>query len=293
MKNKQAILIIAHNNIWTLKKMIEILDSQYFDIFIHIDKKSTIDFSKELAGFCKKSKLYIYKEIDTKWADYSLVETELFLLQKSIKNGPYDYYHLLSGVDFPLKSAKEIYLFFDKNHGKEFVHFQNNKIEASSLKRLKYYYAFIKYNRKSIMLRIFEKISIMLQKLTFVNRIRNSKLEFKVGSQWFSITNDFANYLLRQKELIEHTFKHTFAPDELFVQTILYNSKYINNLYYKTFDDNYDACMRVIDWKRGNPYTFTKDDYHMLIESNRMFARKFDENQDCEIIEKIYNSIKK
>lgn len=41
-RKKQAILILAHRNTLALKSTIELLDSQYFDFFLHIDKKSRI-----------------------------------------------------------------------------------------------------------------------------------------------------------------------------------------------------------------------------------------------------------
>lgn len=37
---KHAFLIIAHNNWGQLKKLIECLDSQTHDIFVHVDKKA-------------------------------------------------------------------------------------------------------------------------------------------------------------------------------------------------------------------------------------------------------------
>lgn len=47
------------------------------------------------------------------------------------------------------------------------------------------------------------------------------------------------------------------------------------------------SSMRCIDWERGTPYTYTLDDYKMLMASDKLFARKFDENTDFQICEKI------
>ena len=33
--------------------------------------------------------------------------------------------------------------------------------------------------------------------------------------------------------------------------------------------------MRLIDWRRGNPYVWRDEDYDELIHSDRIFARKF------------------
>ena len=49
---------------------------------------------------------------------------------------------------------------------------------------------------------------------------------------------------------------------------------------------------RYIRWDGNVPHVFTKDDYSDLIKSNMMFARKFDERIDKEIIILLYNRLK-
>ena len=52
--------------------------------------------------------------------------------------------------------------------------------------------------------------------------------------------------------------------------------------------------MRLVDWKRGangSPYTFRIEDYLMLIHSHALFARKFSESIDKEIIDKIIDYV--
>lgn len=50
------------------------------------------------------------------------------------------------------------------------------------------------------------------------------------------------------------------------------------------------ACVRLIDWKRGNPYVFRKDDFEMIRSSPAMFARKFSLDVDSDIVDMILNS---
>ena len=50
--------------------------------------------------------------------------------------------------------------------------------------------------------------------------------------------------------------------------------------------------LRLIDWCRGKPYTFTSDDYSQLVESDRLFARKFDENVNLNIVEMLLEHVK-
>lgn len=281
--NKQAILIMAHDNLWTLKKLIKTLDCKYFDLYIHLDLKSFIT-DNDLKNICEISKIKVFKKIDIRWAHYSQIECELLLLNEAMKNGHYSYYHLISGADIPIKGNKELYYFFEKNK-KEFIHFESKTLP---LKKKTYYYMYnlnMKNYRKNYFNKMLNKICLFIQKIFFI-RI-NKKIDFHTGANWFSITNDCARFILSKKNEIKKIYKYSRSGDESFLQTMVYNSKYINNLYNSNFDDNYDSCKRYIDWNRGNPYVFKKNDYNELLNSSCFFARKFDEKIDKEIIEKI------
>ncbi|OUN48430.1 hypothetical protein B5G19_09265 [Enterococcus cecorum] len=95
-------------------------------------------------------------------------------------------------------------------------------------------------------------------------------------------------------EKIENTFKYTNCADELFIQTIAYNCGFLDKIYTSSTGDF--SNLRYIDWQRGtngNPYTFR---YIDKIELNRqinkyLFARKFNEKIDKNIIEYITSTI--
>ena len=58
------------------------------------------------------------------------------------------------------------------------------------------------------------------------------------------------------------------------------------------FKENIENCKRLIDWNRGAPYVFRSDDKERLLTSNDLFARKFDEQIDDQIVYKIYMRLK-
>jgi len=65
------------------------------------------------------------------------------------------------------------------------------------------------------------------------------------------------------------------------------NSEFRGNLYDQSLSDNYLACMRFIDWKRGTPYVFHLSDYDDLINSPYLYGRKFDLTVDSVIVDKL------
>lgn len=289
MNDKHAYLIMAHNQFELLKILIKSLDFYKNDIFLHIDEKAgTIDY-EQFYKCVKESKLYILnKRLNVMWGTYSQIKCEMLLLEYAFKND-YKYYHLISGVDMPLKKQKEIYAFFEENYGKEFIHFEKEIIDKDAYWRMAKFHIFTGKNQ-NFLKKIINKFFIKFQ--IGVDRVKKNNLKIQKGSNWFSITDKLARYIIENKKFIEKNFKYTRCTDEMFIQTIVQNSTFLKNITENNFCDNYENIMYCIDWKRGNPYEFKTEDFELLVNSNMLFARKFNWNKDKEIIEKLYNHVK-
>lgn len=300
---KHAYLIIAHSNWKQLILLLQLLDDDLNDIYIHIDKKVKNFPEEEVISAVKKSKIRIFQEYKVYWGSFELVQTELLLFKEAHKF-KYDYYHLLSGADLPIKSQKYIHDFFEKNAGCEFVHFDTDKRleNDNEIKRRTKLYHFFQNYRRRFKFKIVNSVFTLLERVLLVFQIllnidRNKKhpnLIIKYGSQWVSITDDLVSYILDNESLIYDVFHCTNCSDELFIQTLVYNSNFKNNLYNKNFDNSVISNMRLIDWNRGNngnPYIWKSTDLNEIIESPCLFARKFNLNVDNNIINVIKKNI--
>ncbi len=296
--SKHAYLIMAHNEFDILEKQLKLLDDKNNDIYLHIDKKVK-DFDFEyFKQLVKKAKLIFTKRTDVRWSCYSQIACELLLLKEATKD-KHKYYHLISGIDLPIKSQKEIHNFFNKTN-KEFIHYrvhnpENGAISKERLERVNYYHCFFKNARsnnkfKKKMSQKLHSIFLKVQKKLKINRVKDPTY-FRDGANWFSITHDLALYVIENENNIKKTYKHTYCADEVFLQTLVYHSKFYKNLY-SYDDDDYDSNKRLIDWQRGNPYIFKNKDYTEIINSNRFFARKFSSKVDKKIINKIYEKVR-
>lgn len=291
---KHAYLIIAHKNLNQVQRLINALDSSYNDIYIHVDIKYKEKWQiKSLTSI--NSELFVFSEIDVKWGDYSIVECEMLLLKAAIKNN-YSYYHLLSGEDFPIKKIDYIYSFFEKSQ-KEFVHFTNNVMSKDDYDRVKYRHFFTKKFRSSkykIINSFYLKLDSFFTTLQKIFRFQRKLYfnEYQKGSQWFSITSSFANYIVENEKIIHEAFKNTLIPDELFIQTIIINSDWKERIYnYIDFNTPIQNS-RYIDWIRGNPYIFCNEDYDELMNTECCFGRKFSINTEDELVDKMEQYIK-
>ena len=72
--------------------------------------------------------------------------------------------------------------------------------------------------------------------------------------------------------------------DEIWKQTIIYNELGLPSFY--DLSSPFKGCMRLIDWKRGNPYSFTINDFKEIINSDRLFCRKINDVDLAHMLEK-------
>jgi len=288
-----AYLILAHKNWDQLRMLVELLDDKRNDLFIHIDKKSRFkgENRQELIDAVCYSKIVFVERIPIFWGDYSIVEAELKLLKAAVK-GSYKYYHLISGMDLPIKTQDEIHAFFSQYEGLEFIHFSDDTWTMKTKSRVKYYWLlqenYSRYRGNSFQFKLL-RILVKMQKLLGINRCRNYSP--RTGSQWFSITRALAEKLCDNEDIIKERFSKTFCPDEWMIQTMAAELGFEQRCYCPQPAGSQEANVRLVDWKRGDPYTFLLSDYDELLESECRFARKFDETVDAEIIKKLYNNL--
>jgi len=276
---KHAYLILAHKDDSCFRTLLQMLDDKRNDIFIHMDLKCHPYNIEEVTKCVKYSHLYHVQRLDIAWGGWKMIEAELALLKKAVLTRNYQYYHLISGQDLPIKSQNFIHNFFDKNNGKEYVRFNSPDFRYSD--RVQIFHLFQeKLGRKKNM--FLNRIFIEIQKMIGIKR--NKGISFFKGTQWFSITNGFAKYVVDEEKWIKHIFKFTYCCDEVFLQTLLMRSPFKDNRYWLPMDNDTHAIMRLIDWNRGTPYVFKISDKDEIMSSEMLFCRKFDSVIDSDII---------
>ena len=276
---KHAFLIIAHNEWPLLKLLLSMLDDSRNDLYLHIDRRAE-GLREQVERYRpEQSRLFLHPcPIKTRWGNYSQVETELLLFEQAYRNGPYLYYHLLSGTDLPLKPPSYIHHFFELHQGQEFLgFFQGAQHEADIRKKMSLFYLLNhhKKEKKGIVHPVCSMArNVMIGSQKAVRFRRSLHFECKKGSNWVSITHDACAYLLSQKDSkMLKRFRYTLCPDELFLHTLLWNSPFRERIF--DTSDLQRGSMRKIDWERGKPYTWQEQDLEELLASDLLFARTF------------------
>lgn len=290
---RHAYCIIAHNNPKQFYNLLGLLADERNDIYVHIDKKSDIyQFTAPFSDLNYPKNLhvfFIHNRVNVYWGHYSLIVCELNLL-KAVSESPkkYDYVHLISGVDLPLKHQDEIHDFFDKHQGLEFIDFSTDDFNMKALKlNTEYPYYFGSYlSRHDWFAKIIGRNLFRIQRLVVKTLNIKSKYDVELykGSNWFSITGNLAQWITAHRKIIIRTLKHTWCPDELMLQTFVMASPYKNNI-------SSMGNLRAIDWTRGTPYVWRTGDFDELMKSHALFARKFSFTDFPEIIQQITNKL--
>ena len=278
---KICYLVLAHNNFKHLDRLIEALKDADSSFYIHLDKKVRGDYSPHT-----KNVKIIPEHFDINWGGFSMIEATLALMKNGVHGVPHaDYYILISGVDYPIRSKTFLYNLLEKK--KEYIDIAPVPVPYKPVERYEYYYFdFKRRNAKLYNPLLFTEI--LLKKLSIK---RTPPFKVYAGTQWFALTSHCVKYIIKTvKEDKRYTdfFRHTLVPDEAFFQTIIGNSP---------FADNTASSLTYTDWEVPvPPATITDKHVEFLkthIEFNDeygqrfpYFARKFnDQSQD--LLEKI------
>ena len=274
-----AHLILGHCRPNQLARLVRTIIHPDAVIFIHIDKRSALDeFLRELGPY--PSVRFVKKRIPVVWGGYSMVEATLNAITEILSLYPHcDFINLLSESDYPLKSAPVIHRFFKHHSGRSFMelHFMGSPWwEEAQVKIAKYHLVNYRFPGKYLAERLINAIT--------PRRTIPSGLVFTGRSQWMTLSAEHVKYIMSfvaENPKIIRFFKHTWGPDEFFFQTILFSSRYRNEI----INDN----LRYIEWVDGksSPETLTNKDLDALVHSDKLYARKFNSLHDAKILDAI------
>lgn len=265
---KHAFLIIAHNEFGVLQRLISALDDVRVDFFVHIDAKV-----REMPVLHSNySKIYYADHrVDTRWGDYSQIETELSLFSFAVNYPKYNFYHLISGVHYPLLPVSQILDHYERYEGKNVMTglIKDDGYEADQ--KLRHYNMFTRHYASGSKgsQRIFQILWRLCNSAQDRLRIRRNKsLSFYKAANWVSLSYEGIQYLLDNKQFIRSRFRWSFCGDEYFAPTVLMASPLSN-----TVINDPHILMQFMG--KANPRILDNNDFHALEESGCLFGRKF------------------
>ncbi|MFR9165490.1 MAG: beta-1,6-N-acetylglucosaminyltransferase [Dysgonomonas sp.] len=285
---QQAILITAYTNIKHLNDITESLNDNYI-FYIHIDTKSDIRDS-DIERLSKKNNVaFIKKEYNVNWGGLNHLKAILLLLAEAVKDENTKYFHLITGHDYPIKTANEISSFLEDNENSymEFNELPYDNWENGGFDRILYYNFHDYINGRKGWKKAFLRKAVQIQKISGIKRKLPNDFPEKIygGSTYWSLNRSCVlsvfDYMKEHPKYLKR-FRHTFCSEEIFFQTILLNSPLKNSI----LNNN----KRFIVWEERNgnyPANLDETDYEKIMQSDAFFARKFEYPVSERLLEKI------
>lgn len=274
-------LILAHKNLPQVNRMINALRHSEAEFFIHFDARIPPGEIRKYPFFNAPDITIMRNRHKINWGGYNMVRATLGLIRAACKKKEPGYLILLSGQDFPIKSPAFIYDFLKKDYGREYLEYfalpSDNWALNNGLDRIQYLW-FVDTIDINSCFKLYE-----MQKYNGMQRLYFHEVPPYGGSQWWCITTECAGYVLRflrNNPVYEEYFQYCFIPDETFFNTIILNSPFKEN----TLNNN----LKYIEWVGGaHPRIFTMNAWNDLMQSGKLWARKFIDQDGSPVLDRL------
>lgn len=282
---KQAILITAYVNLSHIQRIIRCFDDD-FDFYIHIDKKSKEDY-----GYLKNQpNVFVYKKYPIYWGSDNHLFAIIYLIRRVLEsNRNYDYCHLISGSDFPIKSAKQFKQFFSSANKNNYIEYftlpHSNWGTTGGLERLQYYW--LGHRHMDVRTSWLIPRILWLQRKLHIHRNLDFLPQLYGGGTYWSLRREVLQYAIEitDKQELLHHFAHSHTAEEIWMQSILLNAPQ-----FIVVNDS----LRYMHWigNASSPSTLSNvDEMPAIRHSKSFFARKFIAGQSDELLRVIEEDI--
>lgn len=265
-----AYLILAHGDPAHLRRLIGAIHEDWTQIFVHIDRKAKLGAFTPVIDPAMAT--FIPDRVAACWGGFSLVQATLNLMAAARNAGRApdwpDWYVLLSGADYPIRSNNAIYGYLEGSDREHIALTEmptpDGRKPLSRLERLHFEGSRGRPMPRRVLL---NQTNLLLEKF-YKRNYRRALGDIKpyAGSQWWALSREAVDHILsfvRANPRLVRFYEHSLIPDEMFFHTILGNSplreKAARNFTYA-------------DWSRGlsrNPTLLTQE--HLALFADPAF----------------------
>ncbi len=227
-------LILAHANPKHLERLLDTILTPGSMAFVHLDKKTPIDDFRHLTQ--REDVELIEERVPVSWGGFSVVQATLNLIKAAKASGQrFEYFSLISGTHYPVRSPQALHAYLAENKGREFISITAVPNEAAQKDYERFRLIFIDkgYHRRfGLPQAVTTFIVKVIDKLKFHRKFEPVLGDHKpyAGWQWWMLSDDAINYIIEwidQHPEIVKFFGKTLVPDESFFHTIIGNSPFM------------------------------------------------------------------
>jgi hypothetical protein len=222
---KVAYLVLAHRDPELVRRLVRALSCRDCAFFIHVDRNSDLQKFADIGG---RSVFFTDKRVPVYWGGFSIVDATLLLLRQAFNHEEsWDYFVLLSGSHYPLRSSAYIHSFLENNCRSEFISMVRipNSTYGMPLSKLNRVWFEPDKPVHRFVTRAIAKVGLAQRD----HRSHLGELEPYGGSQWWALTRKACQHILERvasEVRLARFFRNACTPDEMFFHTILGNSPF-------------------------------------------------------------------
>jgi hypothetical protein len=263
---KICYLITLYHKFDQAARLISRLAGPHSSFVIHIDRRA----GKEPLNYLKSrlrsiEQVFYAPRVDSRWGSFNGALAIAQCIHTAVREvNDFDRCVLLSGQDYPISSNQDILKFFEENGRREFI--EAYPIDISDREQI----GWSPYYR-------FRRIHFWIGKRRYkLPILRKGVLDLKMyhGSTWWALTGEAVHYLdaaIKQKRSFNRYLRTGFLVEEAYLPTLMMNSPFAARVanYNVTFD-------QWVPESGPHPKILETSDFDRLMNSERLFARKFD-----------------
>lgn len=287
-------LMQVHREPEILDELLTNLENENHYFMINVDSKSNTSVFENILEH-HKNIIQITRQ-NIAHGGFSQVRCTLEQIQYSFECGiRFDYFHTISGQDYPCVSKQVFDLFFERNEGKSYMMVDPPKmIEAGRNQKYRQRlecWNFADVINSRIARRL--KVSSILKKALSPVKHGPVNIEQIVGGwNWFSLHSTAVEYLMdyvKKKPEFVKGFKFSYCGDELFFTSILYSER-------ERLSIVIDNSLRYVEWhaKRycaSRPLILDEREFYDILKSGAFFCRKVTKKDSQKLIDLLNSTI--
>ena len=251
--------------------------------FIHVDLKTDLTPFLPLA---EDPRVHLLRRrINVVWGSIRQVEYQMELIREALSTGPFHRLIAISGLDYPLWSNARIVEFFSHLGDRELlqgIRMTHQGTAAANYRRYRWLNAHPwKPGTMANQLRVALQWLIYGAGFRKPLSFRSQGVEYHLhkGASWWGISGELAAYVLHEwdtnKRLVNY-FSTAFCPDETFIQTVAFNSRFASRCLLQEGRYTSLAALTPLTYIDYDPVikVLTEEDWPVLQQSGKMFCRK-------------------
>jgi hypothetical protein len=298
-----AYIITAHKNSEQLVRLIERLNTEGASFFVHVDQRTNArTYGHMVNGLRHLPNVYFLKKrFKCHYMTlFSAVQAVVQGINELLHSGiPFDYLIYLTGQDYPIKTNRQIKTALKNAKGRSFLSYLPLPFEGThpaggtiiqNASRIECWHLHLFGHYLRLPLRGGSRLSRAVNLV--IPKTRQFPRNFQPYGGWayWCLARQHVMYIhqfIRSYPSFVRFFRFVKSADEICFQTILLNSLFKDRI----INDD----LRHVDWSTEDchPKLLRQDDLGQLMDSPKLFARKFDAQVDAKVLDLIDEHILK